>query len=98
MKLSRFNTIVQLFFALILVVAQGELLIHQVDLEEHADQSVCEVCIHTSHIGSGVAGEINAATFPVEVAAYSTVNHAPVEISFYYVLAQPRAPPFSSLS
>jgi len=96
-KQSRSKIIAQLFFALLLLIAQGQLLIHQTDLDAHADQSACEVCIHMSYLGHAVSGE--ATTVPVVSVLddYFVLQNSTTHIRSFYTLSQPRAPPLSSL-
>jgi len=98
MTFIRSNTIVPLFVALLLVVAQGQLLIHQTDFEGHSDQPTCEVCIHTSHLGHAAFGNAMAVESFRNTDGYLAFNYRAEDIAFYYALPQPRAPPTSSPS
>lgn len=97
MSFSRSRMIAQLFFALLLVVAQGHLLIHQTDLDAHAEPSSCEICIHLGHLGQAdSAGSLSVANFPA-VDDYLVLPGLVNAFASFYALPQSRAPPSSSL-
>ncbi len=98
MKLKRSSIVAQLFFALLLVVAQGQLLAHQTDLEAHLDHATCEDLIHFCSVGSGVLAETGFSIPSSDSIKYAIPNYSSPAIAFYYALPQPRAPPVSSLS
>ncbi len=98
LKLRRSSIIVHLFFALLLVVAQGQLLVHQTDLEAHLDHTACEDLIHFSSVGSGILAEAGFSIPSSDSIKYSIPNYSNPAIAFYFALPQPRAPPVSSLS
>ncbi len=98
MKQKRSRIVAHLFFALLLVVAQGQLLVHQTDLEAHLDHTTCEDPIHFSSVGSGVLAGAGFSIPPSDSNKYSIPNYSNPAIAFYYALPQPRAPPVSSLS
>ncbi len=97
MKLKRSSIVAHLFFALLLVVAQGQLLAHQTDLEAHLDHPVCDDPIHISSVGSGFLAEDGFTVPSSDSIKYSIPDYSNPVIAFYYALQQPRAPPVSSL-
>ena len=98
MKFKRSSIVAQLFFALLLVVAQGQLLAHQTELEAHLDHSICDDPIHFSSVGSGLLSEDGFVAPPIDSIKYSIPAYSRPAIASYYALQQPRAPPVSSLS
>ena len=97
MKPAHFKMARQLFLALLLVVAQGQLLIHQVDLDAHSGEASCEACIHIGHLGSAVVNEVTTVDWSLALATYSSSLYRASDFTLAYARPQPRAPPVSSL-
>ena len=93
MNPSHKQIIAHFFIALFLVVAQGALLVHQVDLEAHADNSVCEVCIH--HGSSDSAAPANTISFPslFSTDKYLIIPAYTAVVAKHHRQPPPRAPP-----
>lgn len=97
MKTTRSKIIAQLFFALLLVAAQGQLLVHQTDIEAHSEHSSCEYCVQFAHLGNGVSGEVGTVTLSPNSALDLSFLYLSASTGVNYALPQSRAPPSSSL-
>jgi hypothetical protein len=99
MRHFRSRVLIHLAVALLMVTAQALLLIHEMDVEAHAHEATCEICIHYHHLGdsSSPSSFILPSLFeggnPLQVRTQSSNDSAT------YPLTPPtRAPPVFSLT
>lgn len=75
--------------------AQGFMLVHELDLDEHHHDHACETCLHSSLLGGGMAVEHGAALLFTGPDSYRPVSdQVPAQLRLPRPTA--RAPPIDS--
>lgn len=79
--------------AMLLVVAQSLLLVHQVEFEEHLASHSCEACLHAGSLGSTHVADSGDLLFLSLSEAAVQESLLSFDFHRYLTTAQPRAPP-----
>jgi hypothetical protein len=87
-----FDTVRNLLLALLLLAAQGALILHQVDFDQHADGTSCQLCLAAQALDDGLSTHFSfTAERPVDAPPMPLPAGAPLLAAV--TTCQPRAPP-----
>ena len=85
------------FIALFLVLAQAHLLIHEVEIDKHAQEEACDICIQYHHIGHAAPSISESLISQHDRQILIAVLHTFIGNNSFTPIPPARAPPIFSL-
>ena len=97
MRFTRFKTLIHLLFALLLALAQAHLMVHSADLDEHAEEESCEICIHYLNLEHPTPSDFGWVQMFSGKDLYQPASYSTIDTISFYPTPPSRASPVPSL-